>query len=158
MEKNHSENIHYPKIKYSNYNPFIFSEKQKTCPKFKNLYNGVKFSIIFLIAFVALISLWFSTQWSKDTLTNLGYNVSDQYKSYGLIDFKESSFKDAMLQSLIAFSFICLFTTIPMMLFKNGTLISIISIAFGFVILILITIFFAIGLKSQMDIVSLFSI
>lgn len=65
-----------PEINYSKYNPFVWSNNHKKCKRFKKITFILAILVAVFAAISALISLWYATQWGKDTLTHLGIDLT----------------------------------------------------------------------------------
>lgn len=173
MTENILENK-YQNIEYKKNNPFIF-KNQSSNSKFHNWYNVAKFSIVILAFIFSLLALWYTTQWKSETLTKLGVNLNSfnfgadlGWNSGwdGLITnanklslnqwVSASSINEAMVNILIALSFVCVISTIPTLVFKNGTILSIISLAVTFISAIIVITLFIMCLNAQMNVISLY--
>lgn len=173
MTENILENK-YQNIEYKKNNPFIF-KNQSYNSKFHNWYNVAKFSIVILAFIFSLLALWYTTQWKSETLTKLGVNLNSfnfgadlGWNSGwdGLITnanklslnqwVSASSINEAMVNILIALSFVCVISTIPTLVFKNGTILSIISLAVTFISAIIVITLFIMCLNAQMNVISLY--
>lgn len=173
MTENILENK-YQNIEYKKNNPFIF-KNQSSNSKFHNWYNISKFSIVILAFIFSLLALWYTTQWKSETLTKLGVNLNSfnfgadlGWNSGwdGLITnanklslnqwVSASSINEAMVNILIALSFVCVISTIPTLVFKNGTILSIISLAVTFISAIIVITLFIMCLNAQMNVISLY--
>ena len=172
-------------IKYAKWNPFVFGSRAAACKRFKKWSTFGQLSIVVLIAVFTLLSLWFATQWGKDTLGNLGVDlrkyegftdptivVNDENKFVNNLisqaDFQRISglalhswassslLTTGGLNALLIFSFIGLFSLIPFLAIKKGTLISTSLAFFLLASLGIILTFFILGLLDQQKVVSIF--
>ncbi|MGL5521731.1 MAG: hypothetical protein ACRDAW_00475 [Metamycoplasmataceae bacterium] len=159
---------------YSKYNPLLIKKSEEN-KKIHFSLSTVRFSISIILLIVLLLALYFTNIWSSDTLNGLGIDqktISDIANNIGvslvlsgttpvvslltLSEFSSSIFNDAMLNSLIVFGFTSIFLLIPIILFKNGTALSISFILLGFIFIIIIVVLFSIGVSSQMNVISPF--
>lgn len=177
--KNESDNLEKDIQKnYSKNNKFIFGNKAHSCKKFKISYNFIKFFIIFIFAIFSLLSLWYVTQWKKDTLKNLGVNFSkflgenetlenlfekdkidllNSISTLTLTQWKSTNITEMLLDVLLSFCFIGLIAIIPSLVFKNGTLFSVISLSFVLISLIIVMSIFFIGIQDQQKVISIYN-
>ncbi len=164
-------------IAYSKYNPLIIKNKFEQKNN-NNIYNFFKFSIALSLGIFLLLALWMSTIWQANTISGLGIKLealntagstaiftneqiieilggADKIKqpAMNLLDFHSINLNLAWLNSLIAFGFLSLFMLVPVLLFKNGTLLSIISITLGFLFLVIIITLFSMGISEQYQLI-----
>lgn len=174
------------KINYSKYNPFVWSDKQKNCKNFRKISLILQLIMATVIAIFSLISLWYATQWGKDTLTHLGIDLT-KYENFfigeapkdlasgtNVMIIAEKDFKAIsslalydwnttkwmsvqLLDALVGFSFAGLFLILPLLSFKRGTLVWTIVLSTMLILLIGIIIIFTFGLIDQQQIVSVFN-
>lgn len=163
---------------YSKNNKFIFGNKAYSCNKFKISYNFIKFFIIFTFVIFSLLSLWYVTQWKKDTLKNLGVNFSkflgenetlenlfekdkidllNSISTLTLTQWKSTNITEMLLDVLLSFCFIGLIALIPSLVFKNGTLFSVISLSFVLISLIIVMSIFFVGIQEQQKVLSIYN-
>lgn len=151
----------------------------------KTIYNLIKFFIVILISIMAILSLYFSSTWQaelingvvaekKDIFTKLfAINLNDfviknpnaygflsdaelkQMLNMNIFNIKNTIFNYDMLQSIVAFGFISIFFIIPILAFKNGSLLSVISITIGFASIVIVFTLFIIGLSSYFPILTI---
>lgn len=151
----------------------------------KMIYNLVKFFIVILISIMAILSLYFSSTWQaelingvvadkKDIFTKLfAMNLNDfvikspniygflsdaelkQMLNMNIFNIKNTIFNYDMLQSIVAFGFISIFFIIPILAFKNGSLLSVISMTIGFISITIVFALFIIGLSSYFPILTI---
>ncbi|MGL5357730.1 MAG: hypothetical protein ACRC9U_01565 [Metamycoplasmataceae bacterium] len=159
---------------YSKYNPLLIKKTEEN-KKTHFTLSTIRFSTAIVLLVMLLLALYFTNIWSINTLSNLGIEqktIIDIANNVGvnlvfngttpvvslltLSEFASSSFNDGMLNSLIVFGFASIFLLIPMILFKNGTALSISFILLGFIFIIIIVVLFSIGVSSQMNIISPF--
>lgn len=161
------------KIIYSKYNKFIFktSNNNSFDKKESLIYNFAKFGIALLLAIFILISLWISTIWQKDTLKGLNINIEAMNAALGgsllsadeiklmlaknILDFQGLSVNSSIIDSIMTIGIISLFTLIPILVFKNGTLLSVISLSLGFVFLIIIMSLFFYIINQQGELIAI---
>ncbi len=171
------------KIIYSKFNKFIFkTSDNNSFSKQNNLgYNLFKFGLALILAVFILISLWMTTIWQKETpgalldasngtLVNLGVNIQlmNQYSGGSLtveqialmlnkniFGFSGLNITAPIVDSIIAIGFVSLFMLIPILVFKNGTLLSVISLSIGFVLLIIIMTLFFLVINDQSELVQI---
>lgn len=150
----------------------------------KTIYNLTKFFIVILISIMAILSLYFSSTWQaelingvvaekKDIFTKLfAINLNDfviknpnaygflsdaelkQMLNMNIFNIKNTIFNYDMLQSIVAFGFISIFFIIPILAFKNGSLLSVISMTIGFASIVIVFTLFIIGLSSYFPILT----
>ncbi|MGL5438439.1 MAG: hypothetical protein ACRDA7_01750 [Metamycoplasmataceae bacterium] len=159
---------------YSKYNPLLIKKTEEN-KKTHFTLSTIRFSTAIVLLVMLLLALYFTNIWSINTLSNLGIEqktIIDIANNVGvnlvfngttpvvslltLSEFASSSFNDGMLNSLIVFGFASIFLLIPIILFKNGTALSISFILLGFIFIIIIVVLFSIGVSSQMNIISPF--
>lgn len=151
----------------------------------KMIYNLAKFFIVILISIMAILSLYFSSTWQaelingvvadkKDIFTKLfAINLNDfvikspniygflsdaelkQMLNMNIFNIKNTIFNYDMLQSIVAFGFISIFFIIPILAFKNGSLLSVISMTIGFISITIVFALFIIGLSSYFPILTI---
>lgn len=151
----------------------------------KMIYNLAKFFIVILISIMAILSLYFSSTWQaelingvvadkKDIFTKLfAMNLNDfvikspniygflsdaelkQMLNMNIFNIKNTIFNYDMLQSIVAFGFISIFFIIPILAFKNGSLLSVISMTIGFISITIVFALFIIGLSSYFPILTI---
>lgn len=151
----------------------------------KMIYNLAKFFIVILISIMAILSLYFSSTWQaelingvvadkKDIFTKLfAMNLNDfvikspniygflsdaelkQMLNMNIFNIKNTIFNYDMLQSIVAFGFISIFFIIPILAFKNGSLLSVISMTIGFISITIVFTLFIIGLSSYFPILTI---
>ena len=186
MLNQETEVTNEPEINYSKYNPFIWSERQKKCKKFKKITFILQILLAALIAIFSLLSLWYGTQWGKETLTNLGIDLTkyqnffvgdiptdvpkgtkvmviskenfENISSLALYQWNSTKFlSEGLLNGLLGFSFTGLFLILPLLSFKRGTLIW--SATFFSLVILLVGIIaiFSMGLIDQQEVVRLFN-
>ena len=172
------------KIIYSKFNKFIFkTSDNNSFSKQNNLgYNLFKFGLALILAVFILISLWMTTIWQKETpgvlldkgnngtLVGLGVNIQlmNQYSGGSLtveqialmlnkniFGFSGLNITAPIVDSIIAIGFVSLFMLIPILVFKNGTLLSVISLSIGFVLLIIIMTLFFLVIIDQSELVQI---
>lgn len=181
IKKETYNNENQEKIIYRKYNPFLF-KKNDNNKKFILSYEIIKFSLIILMVIFGLISLWYATQWEKDSLNSLGINFenhisklskedledpnlkeiinSNEYKNMfqlGLVSWHSSKIITSQLISImVAMSFVGLIFIIPSLVFKRGTIFSIVSSTFILISLIVVLVIFIIGLNEANNVVSIY--
>ena len=172
------------KIIYSKFNKFIFkTSNNNSFSKQNNLgYNLFKLSLALILAAFILISLWMTTIWQKGTpgvllgsgnngtLVNLGVNIESMNIYDGglltdaqiatmlnknIFQFSGLNITAPIVDSIIAIGFVSLFMLIPILVFKNGTLLSVISLSIGFVLLIIIMTLFFLIINDQSELVQI---
>ncbi|MGL5640418.1 MAG: hypothetical protein ACRDCD_02050 [Mycoplasmoidaceae bacterium] len=144
------------KIIYSKYNKFIFkTNNNNSFSKKQNLiYKFCKFGLVAIIALFIIISLL--TLILQNTTLNyynvnmismnvaLGNPISDQHiieeiNGALIFHFLEGlGINVWIIYSIIAIGIVLLFLLISILFFKNGTLLSVISLSLGFVLLLTI--------------------
>lgn len=173
MTENVLENK-YQNIEYKKNNPFIF-KNQSSNSKFHNWYNVVKFSVVILAFIFSLLALWYTSQWKSEALTKLGVNLNsfnfgenlgwnnnwnDLINNANKLSLNEwvstSTINESIINTLIALSFICVISIIPTLVFKNGTILSIVSLTITFISSIVVIVLFVMCLNAQMDVISLY--
>ncbi|MGL5591288.1 MAG: hypothetical protein ACRDCF_00950 [Mycoplasmoidaceae bacterium] len=161
------------KIIYSKYNKFIFkTPNNNSFGKQHNLiYNFSKFGLAITLTVFLLISLWMSTIWQKDTLVGLNVNIAAMNTALGgdiltkeviaamnaknIMQFAGLTINASIIDSIMAIGIISLFTLIPILVFKNGTLLSVVSLSLGFVFLITIMSLFFYVINDQGELVAI---
>lgn len=186
MLNQETELTNEPEINYSKYNPFIWSDRQRKCKKFKKITFILQILLAALVAIFSLLSLWYGTQWGKETLTNLGIDLT-KYQNFfigdipadikkgtkvmviskedfenvsGLALYQWNSTKflsEGLLNGLLGFSFTGLFLILPLLSFKRGTLIWTATFLSLALLLIGIIAIFSMGLIDQQEVVRLFN-
>ena len=165
------------KIIYSKYNKFIFkTSDNNSFAKQNNLgYNLFKFGLALILAVFILISLWMTTIWQQKgtlggTLSGLGVSFGLMHQYLGgsltadqitlmldknIFEFSGLNITAPIVDSIIAIGFVSLFMLIPILVFKNGTLLSVISLSIGFVLLIIIMTLFFLIINEQSELVQI---
>lgn len=157
-------------IKYSKYNPFLF--KKQFSKKKNNWYIFLKLSLVILMTIFGLLCLWYTTQWkNSDALKNLGIdlnkftNIRDyvsennlkKMSTMSIMDFDSISFiKPNVLDIMMAFSLVGLIFTIPTLIFKNGTISSLISLTIILSCLVIAFTLLVLGLIDQQNIINVY--
>ncbi len=130
----------------------------------------------------ALLSLWYTTQWKENTLVNLGIDLNSKLNliqsgdgttnpvteailqrvteanalSLGQWSSLQNIFNSSIIDILVAFSFVGIVAIIPSLVFKNGTIYSLISMVIAFVSFIVILTLFSICLIHQNEVVQIY--
>lgn len=172
---NESTNVNkYENIVYKKSNPFILGSLSSNS-KFHLAYNIIKGIILLLVFIFALLTLWYTTQWKDNTLTNLGIDLQsklggdatsnpdlvakiEQANLLSLSDWSiaKSSISNSIIDLLVAFSFVGIVAVIPSLVFKNGTIYSVISIAIAFISLIVILVLFFMCISAANPVVQIY--
>ncbi|MGL4616797.1 MAG: hypothetical protein ACRCUM_01030 [Mycoplasmoidaceae bacterium] len=160
------------KITYSKYNKFLFKTRNNNSfDKNHNLiYNFSKFGLAIVLTVFLLISLWMATIWQKETLAGLNVNINAMNNALGgsldkttidamlaknIMQFAELNINSAIIDSILAIGIISLFVLIPILVFKNGTLLSVVSLSLGFILLITIMSLFFYVINEQGELVAI---
>ena len=72
-----------------------------------------------------------------------------------IFEFSGLNITAPIVDSIIAIGFVSLFMLIPILVFKNGTLLSVISLSIGFVLLIIIMTLFFLIINEQSELVQI---
>ena len=176
-----SKSNKYENIEYKKQNPFIFGG-QSSNPKFHKWYNFVKFGVVILAFIFSLLALWYATQWKAVTsvsldedgteiktingaLVNLAFNKEEFSSASGfaeamqlsLGEWKSSIITNGMIEGLIAMSIVGLVFIIPTLVFKNGTAFSLGSLSILSISLIIVIVFYFIGVADQCEVTNILS-
>ncbi|MGL5246362.1 MAG: hypothetical protein ACRC8C_02210 [Mycoplasmoidaceae bacterium] len=162
------------KIIYSKYNKFIFktSNNNSFDKKHNSIYNFSKFGLAIVLTVFMLISLWMTTIWQKETLIGLNVNITSMNNALGnpphlaqtvidamlaknIMQFAGLNINVSIIDSIMAIGIISLVMLIPILVFRNGTLFSVISLGLGFVLLIVIMSLFFYVINAQGELVTI---
>ncbi|MGL6125167.1 MAG: hypothetical protein ACRC1F_01605 [Metamycoplasmataceae bacterium] len=158
-------------IVYSKWNKLVIPSAEKQGKKY---FNILKYGTALLLLIIGLISLWFAAQWqTPNVLARIGIDVNKwsnyltstdtlgnaelikKISEFQLWDLQGSVLSQGGVEALVVMGIALLFSAFPLLIFKNGTAWSMGSIALSWVLLIIVTILFSLGLESQSNAIAL---